>query len=322
MTDVPARNRSRSVWMLLIGLLSVTGCGSSPTAPRVEVQRSEWNAPGNLDGQILTTSHYQVHTTTPDATLLEYVPIFMENAYRSYAELITPDPEPGELMKIYLFGTRPEWARFVQLNFPRQAHTYLHIHAGGFVDSRSSVAVIHDIGRDRTLSLLGHEGFHQYLQHETTARLPAWLNEGLACQWEAFDLDGRAPRFTPYRNYLRKNDLREAMRVPDGFIGVSELINMHAGQAVVKTGQYVRAYYAQVWSLVLFLRTTHRDELQHLLADASDQKLRHVISSYRATEDESHPSLTDNEIIFQHYIADDLQAFSQSYRAFVSKLID
>lgn len=258
---------------------------------------------------------------------MRWLPEFMEACYREYEALMPPARPAASRMVVYLFGTRNEWARFVSRQYPRQAHTYLHIHAGGFVDAASGDAVIHDIGRADTLSLLAHEGFHQYAYHCFDERLPAWLNEGLATQFEAFDMirGTPPPKFDPMRNHMRKSSLRRAMNVQGGMIPLEDLLGMHAGQAVVETGLTVRAYYAQVWSMVLMLREgaggKYENAFENLLADAGTERPRRAVETWRA-ENPDRASLSPGEIIFRHYITDDLGTFINDYDAFTRHLVN
>jgi hypothetical protein len=308
---------------LALALALVAGCASSEPPP-VSVESQEWTSPVGTDGQRLITDHYELRVTVRDDVLQDYVAPFMETAFQAYTGLIPPPTDSVERMPVYLFGTREEWALFVSRTFPDRARTYLHIHAGGFVDHPTATAVIWDVGRDRTLSLLGHEGFHQYMARCFPERIPPWLEEGSATQWEAFDLKRGRPVFTPRRNFLRRSDLRAALG-PDGrFIPLSDLLRMNAGEAVLKTGSAVRTYYAQVWSTILFLQEgadgRYADAFAGLLADAGTERFRFAVSGYRATHADA-DRISPGEIIFRHYITEDLDTFMNEYRAYARALV-
>jgi hypothetical protein len=227
-------------------------------------------------------------------------------------------------MIVYLFGTRDEWADFTKLTFPAQAYTYLHLQAGGYTDQPSGTAVTHDLGRDRTLSLLAHEGFHQYVARHLDRPLPAWLNEGLACQWEAFKLTEDRPVFTPKQNYLRRNGLRSALNSKDGFIPLPQLLGMNAGEAVVETGQTVRSYYSQVWLLILFLQQgskgKYAEGYKALLADAGTDRLDAAVGAYRATNPDA-GKLSEGEMIFRHYITENMGECANEYFDFARQVV-
>jgi hypothetical protein len=309
--------------MLSIGSM-LAGCGSPEPPPEVNVERHDWTPPDGTSGQQLITDHYDIRTTSRDAMTLSYVAPFMETAYAGYTGLVPPPGKAPDRLVVYLFGTRPEWAAFTRRNFPGQARTYLHIHAGGFMDQGSASCVLYDVGREATLALLAHEGFHQYVARVLADEIPPWLNEGLATQWEAFALEGDRPVFMPRRNFERRNDLRDALGAEGGFIPLADLLRMHAGQAVVKTGQTVRTYYAQVWSTVLFIREGPRSDyaegLQRLLADAANDRLDLAVSGYRAATPGAE-TLSSGEVVFRHYITEDLSTFMSEYEAFAEALV-
>jgi hypothetical protein len=310
----------------LIGLAAVlAGCTSTPSGAAVTVQEQEWVSPGGLEGVRLLTEHFDLRLTARDPVLREYLPGFMEGAFAEYRRIMPPaQPSPDPLV-IYLFDTRQEWAAFTRHFAPVQAHTYLHIQSGGYTDFATATAVAFDLRRDRTLSLLAHEGMHQYLARYFPEPVPPWLNEGLACQWEAFELRGHRPVFTPRRNHLRRNNLREALSGGGGLIPLPELLRMNAGDAVIQTGQPTRVYYAQVWSLVLFLREgaggRYNPQFNALLADAGTPRLRHAINAYRAAMPGSE-SWSDGEVAFRQYITNDLDTFTTEYADFARRLLN
>lgn len=321
--NVPRSHRIRFFSLLPLAA-TLAGCAAPASPPPIAVEQREWTSPAGRPGLQLLTDHYDLRLTAGDAMLQQYLAPFMETAFAEYARLMPSERTNVDRLVVYLFGTRPEWAAFTAQNYPHQARVYLHIHAGGFVDQPTATAVVHDIGRDRTLSLLAHEGFHQYLAAYFPRRVPPWLNEGLATQFEEFDLDGDRPVFTPRRNFARSNDLRAALG-PDGqFIPLPQLLRMNAGEAVVETGRTVRTYYAQVWSTVLFLRyggdARYTEGFARLLADAGTDRLDHAISAYRAAKTDA-GDLSDGEIVFRHYLSEDLAAFTAEYHQFAQSLV-
>lgn len=317
----------RKVGLLaVLGLPLIWGCSHSASAGRklIEFSENEWISPSGNAGIQMVTEHYDLRVTSPDSLLRQQLPLFMETAFEGYSSTIQPSRQNADRMIVYLFGTRNEWAAFTKVAFPAQAEVYLHLQAGGYTDQPSATAVTHDLGRDRCLSLLAHEGFHQYVARHLDRPLPAWLNEGLACQWEAFKLVGGRPVFTPRQNYLRRNSLRAALSGKDAFIPLSELLGMHAGEAVVQTGQVVRSYYAQAWVLILFLQhgadNKYAQGFKSLLADAGTDRLDAAIGAYRAATPTA-ASLSNGEVLFRHYITDDLETCENEYSQFARQLV-
>lgn len=335
----------RPLAALTLLLLATAAC-TSPTRP-IAVERRPWTEPGP-DGLQFLTAHFDIRTTVRDTVLRDALPEFMETAFTEYTRLMPlpvesspplsrgesanaspsltkggPAEGDGARLPVYLFDTREEWARFTRHFTPADAQTYLHIHAGGYTDYRSCTAVTFDLGRDHTLSLLAHEGFHQYVARYRPVPLPAWLNEGLACQFETFILEGSHPTFSPRQNLIRLGSLREALTPPNQLASLSDLLRMHAGQAVRQTGPAAPVYYAQLWSTVLYLRDRscpYAPGFRKLLQDAGTPALTQAIRDYRAQSPTAH-GLSDAEVAFAAYITSDLQGFAARYRAFAEELV-
>lgn len=312
-----------ATWLVSAGLALLAGCGASGgAAGPIVVEQKPWTSPAGLTGEQILTPHYDIRTTSLDEMLRRYLPRFMEAAHAEYSRLMKPDRPSDDRLVIYVFGDRPEWASFTQVFVPAQAYTYLHIHSGGYMDHATATAVLWDIRRDHTLSLIAHEGLHQYLAKHFPEPVPAWLNEGLATQFEDFDLDGPRPTFRPERNLTRKNSLREALSVTNGVIPLAQLLRMDAGDAVTKTGQSTRGYYAQVWSTVLHLRRSDRyaPAFARLLADAGTPRLRQAVSAYRIATPDSE-KYSDGEVAFRYYITEDLDTFAADWGRFAASLV-
>ncbi|UCD28494.1 MAG: hypothetical protein JSV03_15655 [Planctomycetota bacterium] len=307
-------------WLMV--LITINGCASWKPLEPVVYELQEWTSPEGITGVQLLTDHYDMRVTAKDELLRSYLPGFMETTFAKYCELMPPAGNNTDQLVIYLFDNRREWVNFTRIFAPQQAYTYLHIQSGGYTDYPSATAVIFDLGRDRTLSLMAHECFHQYVARYFPEPMPAWLNEGLATQWEAFDLKGDQPIYTPRKNYIRTNNLREALY--HGFIPWSEFLGMNAGHAVRKTGKDVRTYYAQVWSLILYLREgsdgMYADRLAVLLADAGTERQSIAIRAYRAATEGSE-NMSDGEALFRQYITDDFDTFTADYREYVRQLV-
>ncbi len=300
-------------------LLALTGCAVTP-AP-VPVERTEWQPAPGIDGTRLETPHYDLRLTARDPVLQDYLPGFLESALAEYRSLV-PAPGPCDRrMDVYLFDTREEWARFTRRFTPADAHLYLHIQEGAYMDQRTATTVAYDLGRDRTLALLAHEGLHQYLAACLPEPVTPWLNEGLATQFEAFTLQHGRPVFAPRHNLFRRNNLRESLDGRGTWIPLPQLLAMHAGEAVVRTGQVSRGYYAQVWALVLFLREgPHAHAFQRLLNDVGTERLRAAIRAYREAVPEA-VELGEGEVVFRRYITEDVDEADESYRAFAHGLV-
>lgn len=316
--------RLANLWLLPVAVAVLGGCAPAVSYPPVRVEQRTWSGPAGSAGVQLLTDHFDLRITARDEAIRRYLPGFMETAFEEYRRCKPLESESSGRMVTYLFDTRTEWAAFTVQNYPRQAGTYLHIQSGGYTDFATATSVTHDLGRDRTLSLLAHEGFHQYLAANLQQPVPAWLNEGLACQFEAFDLYEQRPTFTPANNFLRKNHLREALARDATFLPLVQLLNMDAGDALRDRSQPTRSYYAQVWALVLMLRRDRENEhakgFARLVTDAGTKRLALELQAWRAATPDA-GSTGDGEAAFRRYITDDITEFAGRYRTFCERLV-
>jgi hypothetical protein len=307
-----------------VGFGLVIGC-ARPERPNARVEEKTWTSQGGDTGVQLLTEHFDLRMTAQDAALREYLPTFLEDAHTGYEAMVPPAKDSSERLVVYLFDTRDQWARFTREFSPANAQTYLHILSGGYTDYPTATAVAFDVHRDRTLALLGHEGMHQYLARHLPEPIPAWVNEGLATQWEAFDLNGQHPNFTPRRNYARRNDLRELIGEEGKLIPLADLLRMDAGAAVRGVQHGSRAYYAQIWSLVLFLMqgpcpVEYHQGFAHLLEELGTERMRVAIQGQRAATPDG-DKISDGEMLFRHYITEDLAGAEGEYREFARALL-
>jgi len=304
-------------------LMLCAGCGQTVPSPAA-FEEHAWTSPLRTQGVELLTEHYAIRTTSRDEPLRSVLPEFVETAFRAYARLVPPEgPDAASgRMEVYIFGSRPEWVLFTRQFAPQQAHLYEHILSGGYMDHATATSVLWDVKRDHTLALLAHEGLHQYLARHRPGPVPAWLNEGLATQFEDFDLQGARPVFRPHRNLFRRNSLRHALTTPDGLVPMPRLLAMHAGEAVARTGPPARGYYAQVWATVRFLQTSpaYRNAFSRLLADVGTDRMRTRISAYRAATPAA-AAMSDGEVVFRHYLTEELDDFFHEFVAYARRLV-
>ncbi len=319
----PARRRLAAL-LMAAALTSAAGCAATDARDVVH-QEQPWEPAPTLTGLHLQTDRYDFYTTARDGMMLEYVPVFLETAFADYQKVMAPPTPPDRRLPVYLFDNRQQWARFTSQFVPDRANVYLRILQGGYMDAATNSVVIWDLGRDRTLALLAHEGWHQYLSAYFPSPVPAWLNEGLATQFEAFDLRGARPTFTPRNNLHRKNSLREALRVEGAWIELDDLLTMHAGHAVLRAGQATRGYYAQLWALTLFLRSgperQWRQGFEKLLDDIAANRMVTRVHGYRAVTPQAQ-AMPDSLIVFKLYISEDLHAVDNAYRQFAAALVN
>jgi hypothetical protein len=222
-------------------------------------------------GRILNTEHYQIRTTIDDEHFLERLPLVMEGALEQYQRLAPGLPVSDQPMQCWLFNRRPEWASFTREHTGEDAETYLRINRGGYTIRDWFVAYF--IGDAGTFSVSAHEGWHQYVARNFKKRLPPFLEEGVATQFENIRWDSELPRWNLHFNANRVQRLRMAC---DGkyLWPLEQLVAMHAGDVVGMAGEKIEAFYAQDWAFVRFCWDAedgkYRPAFQKLLSDTAN----------------------------------------------------
>lgn len=238
---------------LSLALLAPAACRT--VAPAVPFTEQPWTY-GGCDGRRLVTDHFDLYTTVADARLVDALPAFLEAAYREYDALVPLRPPTEVRLTTYLFGSRLEWDRFVQANYPARHEVYARIRSGGFTEG--GTAVIFHKAPPTTLATLAHEGWHQYADSLPGPAIPAWLNEGLGCTFEGFEFVRGRPRFTPLRNTFRINFLREGL-MQGSLLELPQLLELDAGEMLTRDdSRLTQTYYAQTWALIAFFRHGER----------------------------------------------------------------
>jgi len=313
-------------YILLGALVAAIGCeGQAPepgTSMVAQVHRSTWDSPAG-PGEVMTSSHYRVFTTTRNPMLQQYLPGFMEAAYDHYLTLtrLSRSSHVGK-MDLYVLATREQWASLTQHRLGPQSELYLQLEAGGYM--LDGVCVLWDIGVGATLSVASHEGLHQFLHHRLKQRIPMWVEEGLCATAEGMVLDGSAVRFTPAENPSRFNSLRDIL-VRGYWIDLPDLLPMDAGDAIGQHRGKATGYYAQVWSLILFLRSRpdYESGLQKMLNDAASGALLDEVGLSPASFGVMRGRRYNRAVsipAFRHYISDDLDGFEREWREFATHL--
>lgn len=289
---------------LALGALQF-GCASTPRgsatdSPLPIVEQTDWQY-GQSAGRRILTPHYELYTTVTDANLLAALPRALESAFASYQSLQPDAAAPTRRMPVFLFLRREEWEHFTKAFAGPRAALLLKIRAGGYMER--GVTVVEYLSHQTTFPILAHEGLHQYLHHTLNRTAPAWLNEGLATQFEGqrFSRQG-AIEFDARLNPLRRNALAEAL-VRDELLPLPELLTINAGHVVGGATRRIATYYAQLWGLLLYLR--EGAEGRHL------DGMHAALAALRRGESQGGAAL------FRAHIADDLEAFDAEFRAFL-----
>ncbi len=203
-------------------------------------------------GLIITTKHYDIYTTLLEPLMLSLVPGFMESAYLGYQDQLGEPVETTGRFKVYLFAQRSQWDDFTKAFAGPWAPMYRKIKAGAYF--LNGVCVAYNIGRERTFSVLGHEGWHQFHNSHFKLRLPSWLDEGIATLFERSTESGGLFSFEPGRNVYRLGALKKTL-IKDKMIPLKELVAINPGEVLAANqSDAVAAFYGQAYALVRFMR--------------------------------------------------------------------
>lgn len=314
------------VMIPLLGGCQAQGRSSNPfdwgETETAAYTREDWTF-ANAKGAKLTSEHYVLYTTCTSRPFVNALPGFLEASWRAYSRLMPCETTPERKLDVYLFQTRWQWERFTEQFNPQRADIYKRIRSGGY--SERGITVSHYSSQRAALSILAHEGLHQYLALTRGENIPPWLNEGLATYFEAFDIDLQTTRpvFKPETNFIRTRSLRDAL-LADALIPMERILGTHAGLEIQERLAHVRSYYAQVWSLVQFLIRSdqdnlYRDGFMQLLREVGTDAMDRRARAFLATDPDG--QMTYGEAVFRAYVTDNLEEFQTKYETYLQKLV-
>ncbi|MEM7228281.1 MAG: DUF1570 domain-containing protein [Planctomycetota bacterium] len=304
----------------------------TPEAPETEIQFQttpwQWR---ELNGLVIATPHYDVHTTIEDPRVLDVLPSFFERALQHYRSTLAKLPPPTGRFETYIFADRREWRLKTWEVLPQQAGQFMNLGRGGFATRGIAVLYFIDYRKGNphdTLAIAAHEGWHQYTQKTFRHQLPIWLEEGIATYMEGFRTTPEGFIFIPRVNPERRRELARAVR-EDRLIPLGELLS-NSPQDFLATGKNrLLTYYAQVWALTRFLVEyddgTYRDALEEALNDAANGELvgRLMGAEARRSTSRSFSGLDTRTgpWLIQAYFTEDMVEFRQQYEQYMRDLV-
>ena len=309
------------MWMGLV----VVGCSAQPPlgywegpATSAVVAAKEWDF-GQEKGQVLQTQHYRVFTTIQDKEVAHLLPEVMEGALAMYRQ-VAPDVAMSDRpLDCYMFRCRPEWDTYTQRYGGSDARVYLQIRSGGYTLHDRYVAYY--IGRSGTFSVAAHEGWHQFAGRHFKGRVPPFLEEGLACMFEAITWKGNLPRWNLSVNGPRAQNLRKAIE-GKYLWPLDELCAMHAGDIVGEKSDKIDAFYAQAWAFARFMWEgeggKHREELQKWLGETAAGTVYDPSYSHRKVTSPWNRRAVGPMV--EHYLEMDMKTIDQVYQAYIRKI--
>lgn len=315
-----------------------TPCATPPASEKMVKDLQDQNVPAleGVDvwqneygpGLKLVTAHYEIFTTLLEPMTLRRIPLLMESAYRSYNGQLGEPIESTTRFTIYLFADRQQWAAFTKSFAGEQAEVFCRIKAGAYC--HNGVCVAYNIGRKRTCSVLGHEGWHQFNSRHFKFRLPSWLDEGVAMLFESPRAENGAFRFDGSANTYRLDALKKTLK-KNQMIPLKELVGINPGEVLATNeSEAIMAFYSQSYALVRFLRERgygeQQDTYRRLLTDGLKGAWPLDEVSKRIAQDRNQPrTILWNRIVgnllLQQYIGSDLDKLEQEYLAFCREII-
>ncbi len=305
------------------GMIEYLRQAQLPAVKSIEIWPNKYG-----DGLIITTEHYEIYTTLLEPLMLSQVPGFVESAYRGYQGQLPEPIETTMRFRIYLFADRRQWEDFTKTFAGRQAALFCKIKAGAYYLNGACVA--YNIGRERTFSVLGHEGWHQFNSRHFEFRLPSWLDEGVAMLFEVHRSKQGLFYFEPGRNMYRLGALKKTL-VKDKMIPLKELIAMNPGEVLATNEtETLMAFYSQSYALVRFLREEgygkrlrnyHRLLLGGLRGDWPLSEVSKKIAADRNIPLTIRWNRAIGPLLFRHYIDDDFEEIEKEYVAFCRKIV-
>ncbi len=235
---------------------------------------ANWDNPYG-QGIIIKTSRYDIYTTMADALMLRQLPTFLESVNTEYRKSSGIKITSDSRYTVYVFDTREQWEAFSTEFTGELWPVYQKIDRGAYYTNGACVA--YNIGRSDTLSMLAHEGWHQFSHRHFRYRLPAWLDEGLAMQFEGFQLHKGRYVFAASLNSIRLSGLKRAIEEGPA-PKFTDLLA--ANPAVVIDGDpataasRINSYYSRLYAFIRFLEEygggIYKNQLHALIIDGCE----------------------------------------------------
>jgi hypothetical protein len=298
-------------------------------APIPAVKKVEkWDNPYS-DGLIIETQHYRVHTTMLEPLMLKQIPAFVEAAWKQYQSQLPVPVQSEDKFILYLFKDRTQWEDFTKQFAGEQWPIYLKIKKGAYFLNGACVA--YNIGRSRTFSVIGHEGWHQFCNKHFKYRLPSWLDEGIAQLFEQSEFNNGRFVFSPAKNLQRLGALQITFQ-NNQIIPLRELISLNPGEVVMweESDKAVMAFYAQAYALVRFLREEgygkRLSNYHQMLLGALDGTWPLDENEAKIASDRNIPLTTTwnryiAQKLFDIYIGEGIENIEPEYQGFCRKIV-
>jgi hypothetical protein len=187
----------------------------------------------------------------------------------AFAKLIPPFDDKTDVSVVRIFEEPEAYKQYVGKE--------IEWSIGVWVPMRRELAILSQ-GRDKekTLEIIKHEGFHQYLFY-ATGQIPnaLWFNEGHACFFETSEVDGKGRVDIP-------EDARVGLLLDNLDAAASSIPKLiQAGRSAFYGGSEQQRHmnYTTAWALVYFLRKGAPVENKTAYASIIDTYLKTLAST-------------------------------------------
>ena len=273
-------------------------------------------------GFLLSAGPYRIFTDIKNPLQQRLIMRVLTHALCRFRALI-PSARLHPPLRGYIFAHRRQWAIFTRNMMPTVAPYALHPMVYGY--DHKGVFALHRTSVPTMLSVLAHEAWLQFSYVSLKDHLPAWMDEGLAAQFEAVCWRHGKPKFIATLNYPRWLALRAVCRAGD-FIPLHIFTRMDAGAAIATGPRMTEIYYAQLWSMMLFItqhdgwgvikRALHSSEMGRL----TPVMLKAGLSPYDLSHETTRWNMVAGPIYFHRFISRHGRKFAAQYHAFARSL--
>lgn len=180
------------------------------------------------------SAHYVVYTNSSEE-YAKTISAHAEHIYKVYSKIFPKKKMRKDLFPIYVFNTRKE---YVQAGSPGRSAGYFH-------PILQKLVFYKQPDLDNTLTVLYHEGFHQYV-HYYAPYIPSWFNEGNGDFFGGCRQEGIIMAIKP--NKWRLGMIKQSIKGKT-YVDLSKLMQMSKAQMYSGNKSL---HYAQAWAMVYF----------------------------------------------------------------------
>ena len=234
-----ARSRRRPWAARALSLVALAALAAGSPAAAAELDRFE-------------SEHYLVHTDLPKKAAAFFAE-HMDRVHAAYRERFADIGRGGHgRMSLYLLGTKDTYARLLAERGIDAAGSGGMFFTGP--EGSGLATYVADRPRRETLSVLQHEGFHQFAHARLGPDLPTWANEGVAQYFEdglMVGSDLETGHRSPYRLETIQDALERGREFP--IKRILSIANADWRRRMGREGGRSAVLYAQAWSMAYFL---------------------------------------------------------------------